>query len=323
MLASAISWSAHTAAARATSSSSACSLTYLEINGWLITCGGVTVLVDPVLDGNLDFGIPAVYTAAKRVLPAQGLLDTLPALDALLITQGLDDHAHLRTLEKLAKSDPQLPVYAPPSARATLEAVRFEDVTYLASQSRRIELPYLGFDALPSIRLPAASKNLDTALIRPRDAPTASGMGLSVRATSGALVGPPWQQRENGYVLRAGRRADGVSLYIEPHVEFDKDELRDIAPVDAVITPISGQGLPGFELVHGSDASIDLIKRLQARCVLPMRNGAVDASGLSAPLICEIGRSDDRSFERALRTAGSMAEVMNVRPGEPVTVHAV
>ena len=38
--------------------SGAATLTYLEINGWLLKAGGVTVLIDPILEGNLDFQIP-------------------------------------------------------------------------------------------------------------------------------------------------------------------------------------------------------------------------------------------------------------------------
>merc|ERR1719213_185989 len=114
------------------------------------------MLCDPVLEGPLDFGIPDVYSASKRVLPASGLVGTLPPLDALLITQGLDDHAHARTLEQLAKRDPQLPVIAPPSARPALERAGLCNVRYLTSQSRRIALPYLGLDALPTIRLPSS-----------------------------------------------------------------------------------------------------------------------------------------------------------------------
>ena len=290
-------------------------LTYLEINGWLLNAGGVTVLIDPVLEGNLDFGIPGAYNAAKRVLPPNGLLQTLPRLDALLITQGLDDHAHDRTLNALAKLDPHLPVIAPPSARPLLQD-RFRQIRYVTSRTRKLEVPYLGLDALPTIRLPPAASD-DRATIAPRDA-AAAGIGLSVLATSGALVGPPWQKRENGYVLRPVAANGAPSIYIEPHVEYDEEELAACAPVDVVITPTSGQGLPGFELVHGPSASVDLVRRLRPRWVLPMCNGAVDATGLSAPLITSIGTGDE--FERGLRAAGVQAQVLEVKPGEPITL---
>ena len=88
--------------------------------------------------------------------------------------------------------------------------------------------------------------------------------------------------------------------------------------MDAVVTPTSGQGLPGFELVHGPSASVDLVKRLRPRWVLPMCNGAVDATGLSAPFIEAIGTRDE--FERGLRGEGIAAEIVEVRAGEPMTL---
>ena len=310
------SWPGHS---NPSPSAATATLTYLEINGWLLTAAGVTVLCDPVLDGPLDFGIPGVYEASKRVLPASGLIDTLPPLDALLITQGLDDHAHARTLRQLARLDPELPVIAPPSARPALERAALRNVRYITSRSRRVDLPYLGLDALPTIRLPA-SQDADEATIEPRrrGGAAAGGGGLLVRATSGALVGPPWQRRENGYVVRSVEGGGCPTLYLEPHVEFDADELARLGPVDAVITPVSGQTLPGFELVHGPAASVELVATLRPRWVLPMCNGAVDATGLSAPLIEAIGSSEE--FERGLRARGVSAEVLEVEPGAPITL---
>jgi hypothetical protein len=38
----------------------------LQGNSWLWTLNGMNILVDPVLVGNLDFGIPFLYDAAKK-----------------------------------------------------------------------------------------------------------------------------------------------------------------------------------------------------------------------------------------------------------------
>jgi hypothetical protein len=46
-----------------------------------------------------------------------------------------------------------------------------------------------------------------------------------VRATPGDRVGPPWQARENGYVVSS--KGPDFSLYYEPHCKFEdisKDE---------------------------------------------------------------------------------------------------
>jgi len=119
-------------------------------------------------------------------------------------------------------------------------------------------------------------------------------------------------------VLRPVQEGAAPSLYLEPHVEFDEDELRALAPVDAVITPTRGQALPGFELVHGPVAAARLVEVLRPRLVLPMSNGAIDAAGLAAPLVTPIGAGNE--FERLLAEAGVGAEVLEVRPGEPLTI---
>jgi len=48
-------------------------------------------------------------------------LSDLPQLDCLLITQGLDDHCHLKTLTPLSELYPDLKVIATPNAKSLLE----------------------------------------------------------------------------------------------------------------------------------------------------------------------------------------------------------
>ena len=266
-------------------------ITYLEINCLLLSLGGLNVLIDPLLEGPLDFGLPdSLYTASKRTLPPTGLVEPLLSeVDAVIITQGLDDHAHDRTLQKMASLGFAAPIIAPPSAKGTLLR------TFPESQVRWLR--------------PGEQTRLEAQPGRRGD-----GGAIDVRACSGALVGPPWQARENGYVLRG---EDGFSVYYEPHVEFNERELRRLAPVDAVVTPIVGQKLPGFELVHGPRAALRLVEALRPRIVLPLENGAIDASGVTAALVRQVG--DDAEFERLLRQQGlTNMEVRNMPPGEPV-----
>ena len=74
-------------------------------------------------------------------------------------------------------------------------------------------------------------------------------------ACAGALVGPPWAKRENGFVFSETVEG-GVSLYYEPHCDYDAESLRGIDSVDIVITPGVNQELLNFPLVtccpHGS-----------------------------------------------------------------------
>lgn len=66
---------------------------------------------------------------------------------------------------------------------------------------------------------------------------------------SGALVGPPWSKRENGFVL-SETQADGIKLYYEPHCDYDEAAVAKIGKVDAVVTPANSQVLINFPLVR-------------------------------------------------------------------------
>ncbi|XP_037462671.1 uncharacterized protein LOC119334141 [Triticum dicoccoides] len=142
-------------------------LTYLEFNGWLWELpDGFRVLVDPILVGNLNFGIPWLFDATKKSLPkSQPNAGVLTSVDLLLITQSLDDHCHLHTLTQLAAIRPGLPIIATPNARAILSALPFTHVTYL----------------------------------EPGQSTTAAA--VTVLATAGPVLGPPWQRPENGYIV--------------------------------------------------------------------------------------------------------------------------
>lgn len=121
--------------------------------------GGANILVDPVLVGNLDFGIPWLYDAAKKVLkefqvPMNYLflmivlfittcwnswscynlyssvvqLSDLPEIDCLLITQSLDDHCHLKTLNPFSQKFPNVRVISTPNAKNLLDPL-FKNVS--------------------------------------------------------------------------------------------------------------------------------------------------------------------------------------------------
>ena len=265
-------------------------LTYLEINGYLMTAGGVTILIDPILEGQLDFGIPDLYRAKKKTLPAAGLTETLPPIDCLLITQGLDDHAHVRTLKKLAgkKNFQSIPILAPPSAKPALEA---------AGLTRNPNLRFL--------------RHGEKATIFPAGEDLSTDDGVSVCATIGALVGPPWQARENGHIIRS---KTAPSVYIEPHVEFFPNNLRKEGTVDIAITPITGQTLPAFELVHGPSDTVRLLNVLQPKVLVPMRNGNLDTDGPISPIIRTIGSTSE--FQSLLKKADiTPPEFLEVIPG--------
>ncbi|XP_010263075.1 PREDICTED: uncharacterized protein LOC104601444 [Nelumbo nucifera] len=260
-------------------------LTYLEGNSWLWDVGGVKILVDPILVGNLDFGIPWLYDAAKKVLKNFRLSD-LPEVDCLLITQSLDDHCHLKTLKPLSEMFPNLRVIATPNAEAMLNPL-FSNVTYLEpGQSSEIE-----------------GKN---------------GLKVIVKATAGPILGPPWQRPENGYLITY--RQDCLTLYYEPHCVYNKEFLEK-EHADIVITPVIKQLLPKFTLVSGQEDAVQLAKLLNSKFIIPMKNGDLDSKGLLSAIIQAGGTIE--SFKDLLSKELPDAEVLEPTPGVPVEIPAL
>ena len=275
--------SSTTPATTSASSPAAVKLTYLQFNGWLWELpGGFRVLVDPILVGNLDFGIPWLFDAAKKTLPnpnSQPDAGLLAGVDLLLITQSLDDHCHLRTLTQLAAVRPGLPVVATPNARPILSALPFTHVTYL----------------------------------EPGQSTTAAA--VTVLATAGPVLGPPWQRPENGYIVTAGKN---TSVYYEPHCVYDAGFLRDRAlRADVLITPVVKQLLPAdFTLVSGQEDAVELARLLRPGYVVPMSNGEFDAKGILAALVST--RGTIQAFRAMLADALPDAKVVEPTPGVPL-----
>jgi uncharacterized membrane protein YgcG len=383
-------------------------LTYLEINGWLLTTtttsttaskrtsendhedeaithrqgtATLTILIDPILEGPLDFGLPGgLYVGTKKTLPSYGLTESsvrpLFPIDCLLLTQGLEDHAHVKTLKKLFSLDPDIPIIAPPSAKNALQNAGF--IGAASSTTSRQQVRFINHG--------------EEIVIRPRQG-RGGGQGqdgdigaATIRATEGALVGPPWQKRENGYIISPvtlpvappnnnnnnnnhdGKNHNTIissfpSIYIEPHVEFNEEELVKIGQskrprtsssssisssfggggssssssvgggnsiVDVVLSPITGQTLPAFELVHGPADTIRLLQTLRPKYLVPMRNGNVQMSGPVAALVSEVGTDID--FQERLQTAtmksssssssfvGSDIQIVEAPPGEDIVI---
>jgi L-ascorbate metabolism protein UlaG (beta-lactamase superfamily) len=212
----------------------------------------ITVLADPWLVGPLTFGPPALAALYSGVKPA-GDLGTVQASDAsvLLLSQGLDDHAHRPTLEKL---DKRLPVVASPSAAAVATA--------------------LGFTSVQSV------PHGQSCVVA----------GLRFTATQGALVGPPWSTRENGFFI-SEESGDGLVVYYEPHLDYTRDSVaRALQAVggrcDVAVVPTTAVSLAGYPLVMGSpEAVMDLIRLLQPAVLVPLRNDQIKEEGAIAPFV--------------------------------------
>lgn len=117
-------------------------LTWLDSNTWLIEFGGHRILLDPWLVGRLVFGNLAWLIQGKRPTPR-----SLPEnIDVILLSQGLEDHAHPPTLQQLAKT---IPVVASPNAAKVAQALNYHQVTALDHFESIILRDRLKIRALP------------------------------------------------------------------------------------------------------------------------------------------------------------------------------
>jgi L-ascorbate metabolism protein UlaG (beta-lactamase superfamily) len=270
------------------------SLRFLEGNTWQIQLADVSILVDPVMS-TLDFGIPALYRGEKKIIDGEReLYKIMDRTDFVLISQGFDDHAHRPTLQRIHSINPNMRYIIPPSAVDILTSCK-----------------------IPKKCIEVLSPGQSTAI-------TARSTSVDIRATTGALLGPPWQSKENGYILRPIQANNFPSVYYEPHCMYEESELSKLSPVDIAIAPVTSQLLqplpllPSYTLVGGQEEASKLVQLLRAKYLVPMANGELEQSGPLAKLIRSKGSMQgvqSRLKELGLRTI----KVVSAPPGEVIS----
>ncbi|MBF2026359.1 MAG: MBL fold metallo-hydrolase [Oscillatoriales cyanobacterium C42_A2020_001] len=119
-------------------------LTWIDLNSWIFQLAGKTILVDPwLVDPMVFYGQPWLFTAYHKALPAF-TPETLPPVDLILLSQGVDDHCHVPTLKQL---DRAIPVIASPTAAKIVNQLGFQQVTAL-SHWQEITLDHLKIQAV-------------------------------------------------------------------------------------------------------------------------------------------------------------------------------
>ncbi|RAM49673.1 MAG: MBL fold metallo-hydrolase [Hapalosiphonaceae cyanobacterium JJU2] len=100
-------------------------LTYLDSNSWLVEIADKRILIDPWLVDKLSFGNQdwffKGYRTQDRPIPEN--------IDLILLSQGLEDHAHIPTLKQL---DYNIPVVASPNAAKVVQQLGYTQITVLA-----------------------------------------------------------------------------------------------------------------------------------------------------------------------------------------------
>lgn len=99
-------------------------LTYFDSNSWLIEIDRLRILLDPWLVGKLTFGNQAWLFEGSKNNPQP----IPPNIDLILLSQGLEDHAHPPTLKELDKS---IPVVASPNAAKVVKELGYTNITPL------------------------------------------------------------------------------------------------------------------------------------------------------------------------------------------------
>jgi L-ascorbate metabolism protein UlaG (beta-lactamase superfamily) len=222
-------------------------LTWLDSNSWLIEMGGQRILLDPWLVGSLAFGNQTWLFEGKKNTPRP-----IPEnIDLILLSQGLEDHAHPPTLEKL---DRHIPVVASPNAAKVVQKMGYTQVTSLGHG----------------------------------EAFTLSNQ-VKIQAVPGSPVGPTLV--ENGYVLTdLGQNA---KLYYEPH-GYHSPTLKEMAPVDVVITPMIDLKIPLLgAVIKGSTSAVQAAEWLQPQVMLPTAAGGdISFEGLLMAVLKAEGGAD-------------------------------
>ena len=99
-------------------------LTWLDSNSWLIEIAGCRILLDPWLVGSLVFGNLKWLLEGKK-----NKSHPIPEnIDLILLSQGLEDHAHPPTLEVL---DHDLPVVASPNGAKVCQNLGYSNIKSL------------------------------------------------------------------------------------------------------------------------------------------------------------------------------------------------
>ncbi|AFZ55156.1 MBL fold metallo-hydrolase [Cyanobacterium aponinum] len=116
-------------------------LTWLDSNSWLIEMSNTRILLDPWLVGSLVFGNLKWLLEGKKKT-SRPIPDNI---DFILLSQGLEDHAHPPTLKVL---DHNLPVVASVNAGKVCQDLGYTNITTLKHNESYIFNDKIQIDAI-------------------------------------------------------------------------------------------------------------------------------------------------------------------------------
>ena len=133
---------------------------------------------------------------------------------------------------------------------------------------------------------------------------------LKIQALPGSLVGP--NLIENGYLLTD--LTNNATLYYEPHGTHTA-ALKNIAPVDVVITPLTDLEIPLIgSVIKGMKSAVQAVEWLQPQVILPTAAGGnVVFEGLLLSILR--GNGDVHQFRSMLTQQNLITRVLEPKPG--------
>lgn len=263
--------------------------TYLQNNAFALKYADATILVDPWLTGDLVFFTPKFYSASKKIVtdpetdPRRFDLSTI---SAVVLTQGLPDHAHIPTLQII---DRAVPIIATVDAVPIVHGLGFANVSVLEPGA------WVAVPQFPNI---------------------------TVTGAKGSVVGPPWALPQLAVLFSfAAAVGDCVfRVYHEPHGNHDDSFLQSWANrLDAVIAPVVSAVIPVFgdyALVNGVDAAIALCKAAKPVACVTFDNSPGDSSGFLEPFIQSGGGF--RKFLKAVADEPMLQDLIVIGEVEPM-----
>ncbi|MCC0177057.1 MBL fold metallo-hydrolase [Waterburya agarophytonicola K14] len=251
-------------------------LTYLDSNSWLIEIDGQRILLDPWLVGELTFGNLDWLFCGKKNNPQPIPTD----IDLILLSQGLEDHAHPPTLKKL---DKQIPVVASPNGTKVVRELGYSTITTL-DHGENFQL----------------------------------GTTVEIKAVPGSPIGPTLT--ENGYIIKG--LESHKSIYYEPHGYHD-DSLKDAAPIDVIITPITNLKLPLLgAVIKGQETALQVCQWLKPQVILSTAAGGdIDFSGLLMSILKADGSVEE--FSELLLQNNLSTKAVDPPSGETIELSLV
>ena len=251
-------------------------LTYLDSNSWLIELDGKRILLDPWLVGDLVFNNQEWLFKSHKNNP-----QPIPEnIDMILLSQGLEDHAHPPTLKKL---DRDLLVVASPNAAKVVRKLGYTNVTSL-DHGEVFQL----------------------------------GEQIEIKAVPGSPIGPTLV--ENGYIIKG--LESGKNIYYEPHGNHS-DCLKEVAPIDVIITPLVSLKLPLVgAVVKGQKAALEVCKRLNPQVIISTAAGGdVDIEGMLVSIIQSEGTVE--TFNHLLAQNNLSTKAIDPQSGETIELALV